>query len=56
MPAKKVKLRDQKPARDPKGGKKHPHLKIGGGSGDGGIDPIEQAPSQLPGYPPKYTP
>ena len=56
MPTKKVKLRDQKPVRDPKGGKHHHKAaKISGSSGDGS-DPIEQAPGQIPGFPPKYTP
>ncbi|GEM_PF-5446121 len=54
MPTKKMKLRDQKPVRDPKGGKHH-KVKISGSSGDG-QDPIEQAPGQILGFPPKYTP
>jgi hypothetical protein len=56
MPAKKMKLRDQKPAGDPKGGKHHHHnLKVSGAGGDG-VDPVEQAPAQIPGFPPKYIP
>jgi hypothetical protein len=55
MPTKKIKLRDQKPVRDPKGGKHHHKAKISGASGDG-TDPIEQAPGQIPGFPPKYIP
>lgn len=56
MPTKKVKLRDQKPVRDPKGGKRHHNAAKLSGAGGDGPDPIEQAPGQILGFPPKYIP
>jgi hypothetical protein len=50
MPTKKIKVRDQSPSKDPKGGK-HKHHPTGGIS-TGGTGGPDGSPPQVPGNPP----
>jgi hypothetical protein len=52
MPTKKVKIRDQQPAKDPKGGK-HKHTPKGGSASSGDAGDI--IPTQVPGNPPIHV-